>query len=317
VKEKSQGGIEIVVLFESGNGTDPTHPVAGKLYSGCSTVFTAAGLAARFRICPAIDGTSAPNGRGKLAVGWMGGIATALPGFKVESCSGAGFRLGVVPGTDWTPTPNGRGKLLAVGCWMGGIATVTALPGFEVESCSGAGFGVIPGTDWTSAPNGFRVVPGTDWTSNGKGKLLAVGCWMGGIATVTALPGFEVESCSGAGFGVIPGTDWTSAPNGRRKLAGGCWMGGITTALPGFKVESCGGACDSESMAGPSSPWACGVTVGSKLEDVEVDSVESSFMEFSSRSSLVTLLVVIPVVALGPSFFVSRFKARRIRSSGA
>lgn len=144
--EKSQDG-ELVVLFElvKGVGTDPTHPVAGnskdrccgvavavsgmglpvargagRLYSGCSTAFTAAGfrVAARVRVCPGTDRTSAANGRGKLAGGcWMGGIATALLGFKVESCSGAGFGLGVVPGTvtDRTSAPNGRGKV-AGGC---------------------------------------------------------------------------------------------------------------------------------------------------------------------------------------------------------
>ena len=60
---------------------------------------------------------------------WMGGIATALPGFKVESCSSARSGLGVILGTDWMSAPNGRGKL-AGGCWMGGITT--ALPGFKV-----------------------------------------------------------------------------------------------------------------------------------------------------------------------------------------
>ena len=154
---------------------------------------------------------------------------------------------------------------------------------------------------------------GVGWklTPRGVGRLYS------GCSTVFTADGFRVA----AGFGVCPGTDRTLAPNGRGRLAGGCWMGGITTALPGFKVESCsgarfglgvelescGGACELESMAGPSSTRACGVTVGSKLEDVEVDSVESSFMDFSLRSLQVTLVIILVtvVVALGPSFFTS------------
>lgn len=146
------------------------------------------------------------------------------------------------------------------------------------------------GMGWKSTPRGPG--PGTDRKSapNVRGELSG-SCWM---------PEFKLESCSGAGFRLVPGTDWTSAPNGRGKLAGGCWLGGS--------------ACDSETMAG-SGTMACGATVSSKLED---DLVESSFMEFSSRSFPVALVILpVVVVALGPSSFVSRFKARRIRSSGA
>jgi hypothetical protein len=50
-----------------------------------------------------------------------------------------------------------------------------------------------------------------------------------------------------------------------------------------------------------------------KLLHLKVDSVEASFIEFSSN--LPVILVV--VLALGLSSVVSRFKARRLRSSGA
>lgn len=112
-----------------------------------------------------------------------------------------------------------------------------------------------------------------------------------------------------------------SALSGR----GGCCMGMIGNC--GGASVNCGGDCVPGSSSRAS---ACGVDVvevdsevgtACGVEDVEVDSevgtaslsaesvVTSSFMEFSLESTF-------PVPGLGLSV-VSRFKARRLRSSGA